>query len=246
MLVDGTFLTHALQQKIHVKEQLPKMLEGRTTPMVTGCVLAELRSLGDRALGAAIIAKGYYRVKCGHDDAPISASRCICEQISTTNERRFLVATQDPELCLQLRKVPGVPLIRLKGQVPLLEEPSTSSCTSAEVSEAKKLRPSDWEKAKLPELRAKELQAKALAEQPAKKRKRKGVNPLACKKKKPKGTEVAASKAIEQVAPKAKRVRSRKMGTRTRAEAEAMLGKAAASDAEPASARPRKDTKADV
>ena len=40
------------------QEQLPKMLEGRTTPMVTNCVLEEFRSLGDRALGAAIIAKG--------------------------------------------------------------------------------------------------------------------------------------------------------------------------------------------
>ena len=35
------------------------MLEGRSTPMVTTCVLEELRSLGDRALGAAIIAKGW-------------------------------------------------------------------------------------------------------------------------------------------------------------------------------------------
>lgn len=217
--------------------------------MTTGCVLAELRALGDRALGAAIIAKGYYRVKCGHDDAPISASRCICEQISATNERRFLVATQDPELCQQLRKVPGVPLIRLNGQVPLLEEPSSSSCTSAEASEAKKLRPSDWEKAKLPELKAKELQIKALAEQPPKKRKRKGVNPLACRKKKTKAREVTAVLAndtMKQAAPKAKRVRSRRMGTRSRAEAEVFLSKEAASDAsEPAPARPRKKTNAD-
>lgn len=34
------------------------MLEGRSTPMVTNCVLEELRALGERALGAAIIAKG--------------------------------------------------------------------------------------------------------------------------------------------------------------------------------------------
>lgn len=40
------------------QEQLPKMLEGRTTPMVTNCMLEELRAQGDRSLGAAIIAKG--------------------------------------------------------------------------------------------------------------------------------------------------------------------------------------------
>ena len=47
------------------QEQLPKMLEGRSTPMVTNCVLEELRGLGDRALGAAIIAKGWlWRMSC--------------------------------------------------------------------------------------------------------------------------------------------------------------------------------------
>merc|ERR1719253_806534 len=110
-MVDGPFITHALQNRIHIKEQLPKLLDGRTTTMVTNCIMAELRSLGDRALGAAIIAKGYYRVKCDHV-APVSAARCICEQIGKNNERKFMVATQDPDLVRNLRRIPGVPLIR--------------------------------------------------------------------------------------------------------------------------------------
>jgi len=114
-MVDGPFITHALQNRIHIKEQLPKLLDGRATPMVTGCILAELRELGDRALGAAIIAKGFYRVKCGHTE-PVGAARCVCEQIGKNNERKFLVATQDTELVRSLRQIPGVPLIRLNGQ----------------------------------------------------------------------------------------------------------------------------------
>ncbi|CAE7255460.1 utp23 [Symbiodinium natans] len=174
VLVDGTFLTHALQQRVHVKEQLPKMLEGRTTPMTTGCILAELRSLGDRALGAVVVSKGYYRVKCGHDENPVGASQCIREQIGKTNARRFFVATQDPDLRLQLRSVPGVPLIRLNGPVPQLEEPSESTRRLAKEGEERKRGPSDWEKPKLPELKAKEVLKEALAAKPKAKRKKKG------------------------------------------------------------------------
>ena len=213
VLVDGTFLTHALQQRIFVKEQLPKMLEGRSTPMVTNCVLEELRGLGDRALGAAIIAKGYYRLKCGHDE-PIGASKCIAQQIGDANQRRLLVATQDPGLLATLRKVPGVPLIRLNGPVPSLEEPSSASKTLREERESQKRRCAEWEKPKLPELKAKEVQAKALAEQPKKLRKKKGVNPLSCKKskksKKPGGSGALSATSGLPVPPK-KRVRSRRM-----------------------------------
>ncbi|CAE8682084.1 unnamed protein product, partial [Polarella glacialis] len=229
VLVDGTFLTHALQQKIHVKEQLPKLLEGRTTPMVTGCVLAELRSLGGPALGAAIIAKGYYRIKCGHEDAAVPAARCIADQIGSSNDRRFMVATQDLELVRAVRDVPGVPLLRLNGQVPQLEEPSRASRATAEASEEKKLRPSDWEKPKLPELQAKVAKAKALAEAPPKKRRGpKGANPLSCIKSKKEKAEkpVVAKPTVEEVqeeVKKPKRQRSRLMGNRTRDEAEARL-----------------------
>lgn len=221
VIVDGTFITHALQQKIHIKEQLPKVLEGRATPMVTGCVMAELRKLGDRAMGAAIIAKGFYRLKCGHDDAPLGAAQCVAQQIGESNERRFLVATQDPILSKRLRSVPGVPLLRLHGQVPQLEEPSDVSRGTAGAQEARKMKAKDWEKPKLPELAAKEAKIKELAERPPKKRKGpKCANSLSCKKKKSSGPSRPPPVKVEPEAPKPKRVRSRRMGTRTREEAE--------------------------
>eukprot|EP00929_Paragymnodinium_shiwhaense_P080645 TRINITY_DN42071_c0_g1_i1.p1 TRINITY_DN42071_c0_g1~~TRINITY_DN42071_c0_g1_i1.p1 ORF type:complete len:311 (-),score=91.08 TRINITY_DN42071_c0_g1_i1:145-1077(-) len=258
VLVDGPFLTHALQQKVHVKEQLPKILEGRTTPCVTNCVCAELRSLGERALGASLIAKGYYRIKCGHME-PVAASECIREQIGKTNSRKFFVATQDQELNRQLRKIPGVPLLRLDGPVPRLEDPSYSSREVRDAAEAKKARASDWEKHKLPELRAKEAEAKAKAEAPPKKRKGpKGANPLSCRKKgkaKAKKSSSAAggsSTATGSAGPaaaasanaevtKPKRQRSRKMGTRPAGqvpETAAAAGEAAVPERATASAMP--------
>mmetsp|Transcript_148062 Transcript_148062/g.369116 ORF Transcript_148062/g.369116 Transcript_148062/m.369116 type:complete len:314 (-) Transcript_148062:105-1046(-) len=226
VVVDGTFLTNALQNKIHVKEQLPKMLSGKVTPMVTTCMLNELRTLGDRGAGAAFIAKGYYRVKCGHQHN-IGAAKCIKEQIGTTNERKLFVATQDVELALELRKIPGVPIIRLNGQVPYLEEPSNASKSNLKVDEEKKLQPSKWELPKLPALEHhKTLEAVKAERKPAKRKGPKGPNPLSCLKSK-KNKQVGDAAAAASPAPhpaepqKPKRTRSRRMGTVTRAEAEA-------------------------
>lgn len=262
VLVDGTFISHALHHKIHIKEQLPKLLGGRATTMVTGCVMAELRKLGSRALGAAIIAKGYYRVKCGHDDKPISAAACCLEQIGKRNERHFLVATQDQELAQALRQVPGVPLIRLNGQVPHIEEPSAASRGVADTGERQKLQPSAWEKPKLTELQEKEKKAKVLAEFPKKRKGPKGANPLSClsSKKKVKAArakilaaEAAAAQAAAEREGKKKRVRTRRGRGEAAPDSSAsgpatVGGRAAAADdegeeAEPARSRQKRQRK---
>mmetsp|Transcript_21153 Transcript_21153/g.46639 ORF Transcript_21153/g.46639 Transcript_21153/m.46639 type:complete len:301 (-) Transcript_21153:130-1032(-) len=224
VLVDGTFLTHALQHRIHVKEQLAKMLDGRTTPMVTNCVCAELRALGDRASGASIIAKGYYRLKCSHEK-PIGASACILEQIGKQNERKLLVATSDRDLVTGLREIPGVPLLRLNGQVPLLEEPSAASRASAAEIEAKKLKAAEWERSKLPELRQKEAQAAARALKVKKRRGPKAPNPLSClpPRRRKQAAQAPPKKAeAAEAPPKPKKVRSRRMAAKSDKASEAV------------------------
>lgn len=213
VIVDGTFLSHALQQKIHVKEQLPKLLNGRVTPAVTGCVLDELRSLGDRAHGAAFIAKGYYRLKCGHDENPLGASECIRLQIGDQNERKFLVATQDADLMRALRGIPGVPILRLHGGVPTLEDPSNESRAVNQESQDKRQKPADWEKPKLPVLRQLEAAA-AAASTPKKRHGPKGPNPLSCRKPKTAANSAKYHDAAE-VPQKPRRVRSRRISART-------------------------------
>merc|ERR1712060_721916 len=119
--------------------------------------------------------------KCGHLD-PVSACQCIREQIGNNNERKFMVATQDMELARGLRGIPGVPILRLNGPVPFLEEPSNVTRKLADTCETKKLVPSAWEQEKLPALHERVLKSVESAQKPQKKRKSKGVNPLSCLK----------------------------------------------------------------
>jgi len=234
VLIDGTFTVNALREKIPVKEMLPKMLGGRVTPCTTGCVLAELRSLKDKGMHGAVIAKSYYRVKCAHTE-PVSASQCVREQIGPDNVRKFIVATQDMGLTKQLRRVAGVPLIRMTQQVPFLEMPSNSSRDAGEADEKKRQDVASWETSRLPALKQQKQDEQAKAEakakrfEKAKKKGPKGVNPLSCRtgKKKKKAAEAAtreqprATSEVELLeAQKPKRARSRRMGTRTRVEAE--------------------------
>lgn len=219
VLIDGTFINAALKNKIHIKEQLPKILGAKCTPMVTGCALQELRSLGSSCLGAVVIAKGYYRLKCGHDDCPLAAHECMAQAVGAKNAGGYIVATQDEALRKRLRAVPGVPILRLEAQCPVLEEPSETSKTSRDQTETEKCLPKEWEKKVLPELSAPK------PELVFKKRKKKGKNPLSCMKKKRKDAPFAPQKVAKKETKEAprdpapcassetpkKRVRSRRM-----------------------------------
>lgn len=223
VLIDGTFILQALRGKVHIKEQLPKILGGKMTPMVTPCTLNELRNIGDKASGASIIAKGYYRLKCHHKD-PIGARECIESVIGEDNDRRFLVATNDDSLRSNLRKLPCCPLLFLRGEgVPVLEEPNQASRWEVQNQTAKKQSVGTWERPKLKELQRSEDTRKAAKEareskKKKKKRSTKGVNPLSCKKKKKKhaaasdggGGPRSFGEGGEGAGSKRKRTRSRR------------------------------------
>ena len=94
---------------------------------------------------------------------------------------RYFVATQDPELRVKVRKVPGTPVMYLHRSAPVLERPSEMS--SAAASDAVKERVSG------PEYHSRVLEALKKKEfgEPTKAKKRKkkgGPNPLSCLKKK--------------------------------------------------------------
>jgi len=197
IMCDPTFIYQSLEKKLHIKEQLPKLLGGRVTPMVTNCGMAELRRLrkeiGDQFIGSIVIAKGLYRVKCPHVE-PLGAAKCYEEQIKE-GDKKWIVATQDETLRTELRKIPGVPILYLAGQVPTLEPPSESSSSSHIAREQDKMTVGQWEKPKLVEKeRLATLAAIAAEAAAAKKKKRKKEHhphPLSNlkKKKKPKKNE---------------------------------------------------------
>eukprot|EP00919_Chromeraceae_sp_WS-2016_P065655 GHVR01155214.1.p1 GENE.GHVR01155214.1~~GHVR01155214.1.p1 ORF type:complete len:327 (-),score=15.71 GHVR01155214.1:150-1130(-) len=266
VLIDGPFIQACLKHRIHIKEQLPLIFGGKCTPMVTNCVLNELRKLGPGLSGAALIAKGFYRLKCGHDhegsqssmkhdhsslqidvlegdslrpmsvlelqkrqereqrrcdemdkvqqseddaecdtnekpqcsekrdkpesgdtqlsnrpiskNKPLNGGTCILRNIGWGNPKKLCVATQDRPLQEKLRVIPGTPLVYLRSQVPVLEEPSPVSLAAQRKSGRVKALPKDWEKRFLPESTAKPP--------PKPQRKKRGLkepNPLSQKKK---------------------------------------------------------------
>eukprot|EP00743_Colponemidia_sp_Colp-15_P006787 GILK01007318.1.p1 GENE.GILK01007318.1~~GILK01007318.1.p1 ORF type:complete len:304 (-),score=63.04 GILK01007318.1:196-1026(-) len=148
VLVDGTFVQAALENKIHIKEQLVKMIQAKARPVITKCITDELRSLGDAFTGAAIICKGFNREKCGHANS-VGAADCILSMIGEKNEQKFCVASQDESLRKRLRMIPGIPLLYLQRNIPLIEAPSHITQDEHKMLETIKTLPSAKERQKL-------------------------------------------------------------------------------------------------
>ena len=52
--------------------------------------------------------------------------------VGEDNPNRYLVATQDPELRRQLRRIPGIPLMHIIRNTMVLEKPSDSTVDKAD------------------------------------------------------------------------------------------------------------------
>ncbi|CAD7955956.1 unnamed protein product [Amoebophrya sp. A25] len=94
VLLDPTLIHVALESKIHIKEQLSKLLGSwKVTPMVTSCAIKELEQLvekvGGQYKGALKIAKTFYHLKCGHvDQSCASAGREVQEGQVDKNKKQ--------------------------------------------------------------------------------------------------------------------------------------------------------------
>ncbi|CDI78309.1 rRNA-processing protein FCF1, putative [Eimeria acervulina] len=105
VLVDTNFINGAIQTKQDV-------LQGLITCLVAK--LAELEKLGHRYRLALHLAKDprIKRLKCLH--AGTYADDCIVQRV--TEHKCYLVATNDKDLKRRIRKIPGVPIVYLKGR----------------------------------------------------------------------------------------------------------------------------------
>ena len=131
LLVDLTFCQEALQNRVQIKDQLARYLDGEFKLFITDCIKAEGHMIGSRLHGALVIADNFSRFNCGHDKA-IEATSCISSLVKNNNQHGLFIATQDHELRDVLRSMPGIPLLHVNHNVIVLEKPST---TSIEVSE---------------------------------------------------------------------------------------------------------------
>ncbi|CAJ0603549.1 unnamed protein product [Cylicocyclus nassatus] len=174
VLVDGTFCNAALANKINLREQLPKYLNGDVEVVTTKCVLAELENLGSPVYGALLICRQFTVDMCPHTPHR-SPTECLAHlaRRATTGHTKYIIATNDDLLSEKLRSIAGTPILYIKYNAILLDRVSEKSKTTAETSK------SEIE-------RVKEMKAAVLGdvEKKKKKRKIKGANPLSCKKKK--------------------------------------------------------------
>mmetsp|Transcript_3583 Transcript_3583/g.9028 ORF Transcript_3583/g.9028 Transcript_3583/m.9028 type:complete len:269 (+) Transcript_3583:266-1072(+) len=144
VICDGNFLKAALDVKMFIKEELPKVLQAPCNPVVSNCIRTELRKIGDEVSGASLIAKRFMCMRCQCEDK--GARECILGLVGDRNEDHYVVASQDPKLRKRLREVPGVPLVYVShGQI-MLEPLSTATTEVAKALEMGKCLPDQGEK----------------------------------------------------------------------------------------------------
>jgi U3 small nucleolar RNA-associated protein 23 len=74
--------------KINIRDQLPKYL-GEVKLLTTKCCILEVEKLGPNVSGAAMILKQFPVHKCGHEDAPKPAFKCLRSMLKENNPQRF-------------------------------------------------------------------------------------------------------------------------------------------------------------
>lgn len=172
VLVDGTFCMAALQNKINLKEQMPKYLQGEIEIVTTKCVIDELEQIGVPVAGALSICRHLTIDVCPHQPCKPAADCIVHLARRAVTKTKYIFGTQDGTLTDTLRKVVGTPIVYIKYNSILLDQISEKTKSMSERSESEIVR-------------VKELKKRILGEEPQKKKKKKikGKNPLSCKKK---------------------------------------------------------------
>lgn len=109
VLVDTNFLSHTVQRKLSLLESMMDCLYAKCNPIITSCVMAELEKLGPKYRLALRVARDerWTRLQCDHKG--VYADDCIVDRV--TKDRIYIVATNDKDLRIRLRKIPGVPIM---------------------------------------------------------------------------------------------------------------------------------------
>ena len=202
--MDGNFCHVALENKIHIREQLPKVLGGNCKELVTPCVLEELRSLGETFRGALMIAKRFEVRSCGHQDHLKVAHECLASLVEQNNNpNHYIVATQDVQLRKRLRHYPAIPLLYVHYNVMIMEPPGGASKDAARLIDQTKLTPKEHERRFIEHLRNQEIKNMPEASAPiskrkfTRKRKAKAPNPLSVLKKRKKPIPKTPNKSTQ-------------------------------------------------
>lgn len=109
VLVDTNFLSHTVQRKLSLLENMMDCLYAKCNPIITSCVMSELEKLGPKYRLALRVARDerWQRLECDHKGT--YADDCLVDRV--TKNRIYIVGTNDKQLRQRLRKLPGVPLM---------------------------------------------------------------------------------------------------------------------------------------
>lgn len=109
VLVDTNFLSHTVQRKLSLLETMMDCLYAKCNIIITSCVMAELEKLGPKYRLALRVARDerWERLQCDH--AGTYADDCLVDRVQ--KNRIYIVGTNDKNLKIRLRRVPGVPLL---------------------------------------------------------------------------------------------------------------------------------------
>ncbi|KAF3359243.1 rRNA-processing protein FCF1 like [Verticillium longisporum] len=111
VLVDTSFFSRTVQMKLPLLETMMDCLYATCTPIVTDCVMAELSKLGPKFRLAMRVARDerWEKARCTHKG--VYADDCIVDKVQ--KDRIYIVATQDKGLQSRIRKIPGVPILKV-------------------------------------------------------------------------------------------------------------------------------------
>ena len=144
IIIDGNFAAMALNKKFEMKTSLEKLLGEKVTLIIPSCIFKEVQSIESKIPGLLKLLSQYKIESCKH--GLLSPTNCIRDYIGNKNQFKYFVATQDNFLRIQLRKIPGVPLIFFEQNMLLMDKPSKISIESSERKENLKEDPQKKEK----------------------------------------------------------------------------------------------------
>ncbi|KMK57701.1 rRNA-processing protein FCF1 [Aspergillus fumigatus Z5] len=111
VLVDTNFVSHTIRAKLDMLPAMMDLLYAKCIPTFTDCTIAELEKLGPKFRLALRVAKDprWNRLHCDH--AGTYADDCIVDRVM--KHRIYTVATNDKDLVRRIRKIPGVPIMKV-------------------------------------------------------------------------------------------------------------------------------------
>jgi len=112
VLIDTNFINFSIQNKIDIVQGMMDCLYAKCTPYVIHAVIAELEKLGPKFRVALRISKDPR-----FERLPTETEYADDELVKLVKQHPcFIVATCDRDLKRRIRKIPGVPIMCIKGR----------------------------------------------------------------------------------------------------------------------------------